>query len=203
MKLRSLTLLTSTFLLSFLTPATLRAVDFQEEIRPILNKKCFKCHTGPKAKGKLRMDSEDTFGKRIGGEDDPVIIPGKPAESLLAIKAGLPRTDTDAMPPPAARERGAEPMTTGELNLVKQWISEGASFEKGGATMTSAEPGSDSNEVHTWTNFEGKTLKAAYIGVDGSNVLLKMEDGSQIPYPYDKLSPESQELAKKLYADSQ
>ena len=33
------------------------AVDYKEEIRPILNKKCFKCHTGPKAKGGLRMDS--------------------------------------------------------------------------------------------------------------------------------------------------
>ena len=105
MKFRSISFLSSSFLLSLLAPAVLEAVDYQEEIRPILNKKCYKCHSGPRAKGKLRMDSENSFADRIGG-DDPVIVPGNPAESLLAIKAGLPRSDGEAMPPPPARERG-------------------------------------------------------------------------------------------------
>lgn len=183
-----------------------RAVDFQEEIRPILNSKCFKCHTGPRAKGKLRMDSPEQFSKRIGGED-PVIVPGDAANSLLAIKAGLPRTDGDAMPPPPARARGAEAMTTVELNLVKQWIQEGASFEEGGASEPVETTTADSEtteamkpEMLEWTNFEGKSLTAAFVRAEGSNVILLMENGSEIPYPYEKLSPESQEVAKKLAA---
>lgn len=203
MKFPSISFLSSSFLLSLLAPAVLEAVDYQEEIRPILNKKCYKCHSGPRAKGKLRMDSENSFADRIGG-DDPVIVPGNPAESLLAIKAGLPRSDGEAMPPPPARERGAEPMTSTELNLVKQWISEGASFEKGAApTPAVADEPAMEEKVHQWTNVEGKTLEAEFAGTEGTNVLLKLADGSTIPYDYHKLSPESQELAKKLHAATQ
>lgn len=185
--------------------STAMAVDFKEEVRPILNKKCFKCHTGPKAKGGLRMDSEDDFSKRIGG-DDPVITPGDPAKSLLAVKAGLPATDGEAMPPPPARERGAEPMTSGELNLVRQWITEGAKFSAGAAVAT-APPvapapasGAMKAELKTWTNSAGAALQASFVALNGANVTLKKEDGTQFDYPLVNLSPESQALAKQLAA---
>lgn len=184
------------------------AVDYHEEIRPILNEKCIKCHSGPRAKGKLRMDSEEDFAKRIGGED-PVIVPGDAARSLLAIKAGLPRDDGDAMPPPPARARGAEPMTSVELNLVKQWISLGAKFEAGEMsestpTAPTADPAAPtaeagmSNEMHSWTNFEGNSIQAAFVRLDGTNVVIRMETGQEVPYALDKLSAESQALAKRL-----
>lgn len=187
---------------------SVRAVDYQEEIRPILNKKCFKCHTGPKAKGGLRMDSPDDFAKRIGG-DDPVIIPGDPSKSLLTVKAGLPRTDGDAMPPPPARERGAEPMTTAELTLVQKWVSMGAKFEAGGmepaapavaaptAPATGAAPMA-ADAIQTWTNSAGVSLQAAFVSLSGTSVTLKKEDGSQFEYPLANLNAESQALAKKL-----
>jgi len=177
------------------------AVDYKEEIRPILNKKCFKCHTGPKAKGGLRMDSPEDFGKRVGG-DDPVIIPGDPSKSLLSIKAGLSPTDGEAMPPPPARERGAEPMTSAELNLVRQWISEGAKFEAGDAepapTATAPAAGAMKAEIRTWTNSGGGSLQAAFVALNGANVTLRKEDGTQFDYPVANLSPESQALAKEL-----
>jgi hypothetical protein len=183
------------------------AVDFKEEVRPILNKKCFKCHTGPKAKGGLRMDSEDDFSKRIGG-DDPVIIPGDPAKSLLSVKAGLPATDGEAMPPPPARERGAEPMTSGELNIVRQWITEGAKFSAGAAGATTAPApaapaapaGAMKAEIRTWTNSAGAALQASFVALTGANVTLKKEDGTQFDYPLANLSAESQALAKQLAA---
>jgi len=183
------------------SPLPLFAVDYKEEIRPILNEKCFKCHSGPRAKGKLRMDQESMFSDRIGG-DDPVIEPGNPNSSLLAIKAGLPPSDGDAMPPPPARSRGAEPMTAAELNLVKQWIAEGDALEPGGAKMTSSETTSgdsgDGEEFHEWTNFEGNKLKAAFVVAEPGTVVLKDENGQEIRYPFDKLDSASQELARKL-----
>jgi hypothetical protein len=191
------------FLLAGLEAKRADALDFKKDIRPILNKKCFKCHSGPRAKGKLRMDSESDFAKRIGG-DDPVIVPGEPGKSLLPIKAGLPASDGDAMPPPPARPRGAEPMTTVELNLVKQWISEGASFEEGGGsapTTSTTEPAPTSekkDEIHTWTNQEGKTLKASFLRAEPGKVVLKMENGEELAYPFDKLNADSQALARKL-----
>lgn len=180
------------------------AVDFREEVRPILNDKCFKCHSGPRAKGKLRMDDDEYFARRIGGED-PAIVPGDPVSSLLAVKAGLPRSDGDAMPPPPARERGAEPMTTAELNLVKQWIAEGAKLDAGDpdpapAAATAGEK-TMSTELHSWTNSAGKSLEASFVAMDATNVTLRKADGSQFDYPLANLNPESQALAKKLAAE--
>ena len=178
---------------------TARAFDYQEEIRPILNKKCFKCHTGPKSKGGLRMDTPDDFAKRIGG-DDPVIIPGDPSKSLLTIKAGLPRTDGDAMPPPPARERGAEAMTSAELTLVQKWVSMGAKFEAGETAAAPAAVGAPTaaGAMQTWTNSAGVSLQAAFVSLSGTSVTLKKDDGSQFDYPLANLNPESQALAKKL-----
>lgn len=177
------------------------AVDYKEEIRPILNKKCFKCHTGPKAKGGLRMDVNDDFAKRIGG-DDPVIIPGDPTESLLSVKAGLPASDGDAMPPPPSRDRGAEPMTAAELTLVRQWITEGAKFEAGATVAETATPAPGAApmvaEVRTWSNTGGGSLKASFVALNGANVTLRKEDGTQFDYPLANLSAESQALAKQL-----
>lgn len=197
-------LLPSTVLIAGLSAVFLsqsEAVDYQEEIRPILNEKCYKCHSGPRAKGKLRMDTEDNFADRIGG-DDPVIVPGNSARSLLVIKAGLPRDDGEAMPPPPARARGAEPMTSVELNLVKKWIDMGAQFKAGEsaepAPAAPTEGSTMSDEIHDWTNFEGNTIKAAFVRVEGTNVVIRMANGQEIPYAIAKLSDESKALAKKL-----
>lgn len=186
------------------------AVDFKEEIRPILNSKCFKCHSGPKSKGSLRMETAAEFSKRIGG-DDPVIVPGDPSKSLLHVKAGLGRTDGDAMPPPQARERGAEPMTQLELDLVGKWIALGAKLEPGEAdapapaTTEPAAPVADApaamkTEMQTWSNTAGASLQAAFVALNGTTVTLRKEDGTEFPYELANLSADSQALAQKLAA---
>lgn len=98
-------------------------------------------------------------------------------------------------------------MTQMELNTVKKWIDEGASFEAGGATAatttnpTEATAGGEAmrkDELLDWTNGTGNSLKAYFVGLDGANVKLKKEDGSEFSYPLANLNAESQALAKKL-----
>jgi hypothetical protein len=144
------------------------------------------------------MDSQDSFGDRIGG-DDPAIIPGNPANSLLTIKAGLPRTDGDAMPPPPARARGAEGMTSVELNLVKQWIAEGAKFSADDPDPA-PEPTATANELLDWSNTKGVSLKAFFVAVNATHVKLRKDDGSEFVYPLANLDAASQAQAKKLGA---
>src|SRR5262245_29444506 len=59
---------------------------FEEKVRPILAENCYKCHGSEKQKGSLRLDVRDAA--LAGGENGPVIVPGKPDESALieAIK---------------------------------------------------------------------------------------------------------------------
>src|SRR4051794_40120301 len=55
---------------------------FEKHVRPLLAARCVSCH-GPdaKSKGKLRLDT--AAGIRKGGESGPIVVPGKPQESLL------------------------------------------------------------------------------------------------------------------------
>lgn len=65
-------------------PEPVGAIDFFEaKIRPVLVKECYQCHSAEKnqAKGGLRLDSKAAM--LAGGDTGPVIVPGKPAESVL------------------------------------------------------------------------------------------------------------------------
>ena len=56
-------------------------VFFEKEVRPILVKRCYDCHSGTKQKGGLRVD--DIGYLKTGGDTGPALIPGKPEESAL------------------------------------------------------------------------------------------------------------------------
>ena len=65
-------------------PATKAGITFfEQKIRPVLVKHCYKCHSGRarKLQGKFRLDSRDLIRK--GGETGPAVVAGKPADSLL------------------------------------------------------------------------------------------------------------------------
>jgi hypothetical protein len=56
---------------------------FEKRIRPILVRDCYKCHSPATKtpKGGLRLDTPS--GLRRGGDTGPIVVPGKPADSLL------------------------------------------------------------------------------------------------------------------------
>jgi hypothetical protein len=54
---------------------------FESRVRPVLIERCYKCHTGRRAKGGLRLDSAASL--RRGGEAGAAVVPTKPEESLL------------------------------------------------------------------------------------------------------------------------
>ena len=71
-------------------------VDFGREVQPIFRSTCYKCHGYGKQKGKLRLDSPEAIMK--GGDNGPVIVPGKPSESTLYKRITLPADNDDIMP---------------------------------------------------------------------------------------------------------
>jgi hypothetical protein len=170
-----------------------RAVDFDKEIYPIFRSKCFKCHSGPKAKKGLRYDDKRTLQEFIDGEDK-VIVTGKPEESLLLHKAQLPRDDTDAMPPP----RRGDPLSTDEVRLITKWIEEGAKLESDESPADGGDAPAAADAVHTWVNTEGIQVKAGFVRLEEISVVLLLESGKEYTYPLGKLSAESQALAKQL-----
>ena len=109
--------LLSLLLLSISNP--LMAVDFIKDIKPILEKNCTSCHGPVKDKGDLRLHTHEALLK------GDVITPGKAQDSYLFELISLDHDDEDIMPPKG------DPLSKEQIEIVKQWISEGAKWPKG------------------------------------------------------------------------
>ncbi|MEZ6047435.1 MAG: DUF1549 domain-containing protein [Planctomycetaceae bacterium] len=92
------------------------ALLYQQQIKPLLEKRCFACHGALKQESSLRVDSGEYLLK--GGELGPAVVPGDLNESLLfqtiTGEAGF------LMPPEG------DPLTSEEIALIKNWIEAGA-----------------------------------------------------------------------------
>ncbi len=115
-----------------LTGMSLRGEDrirFSRDIRPILSKKCFKCH-GPderKRKAHLRLDRADgDEGAYRASDGSQAVKAGDLDGSALWYRINTDDAD-EVMPPQSARRGGA--LTSGEKKLIRQWILEGAVYE--------------------------------------------------------------------------
>ena len=104
--------------------AAAEKVDFNKDIRPILELNCTKCHGPEQHKGKLRLDSKEAALK--GGDNGPALVPGKPAESKMYASTILPPDHDDVMPP---KKEGH--LSQGQTDLIKNWIQAGADWPAG------------------------------------------------------------------------
>jgi hypothetical protein len=93
-------------------------VDFNKEIRPLLNKECIVCHGGVKKAGGISLQFRDLALKKGESEAIP-IVPGKPEESEAFLRL-ISEDKTERMP------KKAPPLKPEEIAKFKQWIAEGA-----------------------------------------------------------------------------
>ncbi len=104
-------------------PGPAARVDFQAQVRPIIEANCLECHSQDKRKGGLSLATyEDALE---GGRNGPAIRPGNSRNSLLMHRM-LGRVEPQ-MP------KDEPPLTAPEIALVRLWIDQGAR-----ATPTSA-----------------------------------------------------------------
>jgi Protein of unknown function (DUF1553)/Protein of unknown function (DUF1549)/Planctomycete cytochrome C len=100
-------------------PATLSREEeqfFETQVRPLLIKHCYQCHSSDakKIKGGLRLDSRDGWMK--GGDSGPAIVPGAPDKSLLVEAIHYQSLE---MPP----ERK---LSDAEIVVLEKWVRMGA-----------------------------------------------------------------------------
>ena len=101
---------------------------FEQTIRPLLVSRCYECHatTAKKVKGDLLLDSKPGWTR--GGEMGPVIVPGKPDESLLIQAVRYAHGDLK-MPP-----KGKLPQA--EIDALAQWVRLGAPDPREGPALS-------------------------------------------------------------------
>ncbi len=89
--------------------------SYSQVVQPLLQARCVRCH-GDKAR-KADLDLSTPEGIAKGGESGPVIVPGKPDESLLYSKVHAGKM------PPSKKDRLSE----AEVDSLRRWIAAGAS----------------------------------------------------------------------------
>src|SRR5688572_19709621 len=69
--------------IAFAEPPTAQQTEFFEKhVRPILNDRCYECHSAQKkTKGGLTLDTRE--GTLKGGDTGPAVVAGDPDKSLL------------------------------------------------------------------------------------------------------------------------
>ena len=94
---------------------------FSLKIKPLLESKCFACHSQKEGKVKGDLDLTSLENILIGGEtSDRVLIPGDPGGSLLL--SAVKWLDPDYEMPPKENDR----LSNEQVNWVQQWIALGA-----------------------------------------------------------------------------
>ena len=91
-------------------------VSYTNQIQPIFNANCTSCHVGG---GAATLDLTSYSGVMSGGVSGLSIISGDNENSLLYIRIILPEGAAGSMPP-------NDPLSQEEINLIGDWINEGA-----------------------------------------------------------------------------
>ncbi|MCB1086376.1 MAG: DUF1549 domain-containing protein, partial [Verrucomicrobiae bacterium] len=99
---------------------------FEKNIRPVLIKSCYECHSAEadKLKAGLALDGRDALLK--GGDSGSAVVPGKPEESLLI--ASLRYDDPDLQMPP---EKHGGKLSDGVIANFVEWVKRGAPMPEG------------------------------------------------------------------------
>ncbi|HTG44087.1 MAG TPA: DUF1549 domain-containing protein, partial [Verrucomicrobiae bacterium] len=93
-------------------------ISFDQQVRPIFEQYCYKCHSAQaeKVKGGLLLDTPE--GMRRGGDTGAVLAPGDPDNSKIVI--AVRHSDPDLRMPPK------EKLSDDQINLLERWVKEGA-----------------------------------------------------------------------------
>lgn len=102
---------------------------YRDYVVPILENKCYSCHSATKMKGGLRLDTEAFIQK--GGKNGSILSPGNPNASSIFTCLLLPADDDNHMPP-----KGKPQLSEQEIAALHFWIKKGASFQEQIETIT-------------------------------------------------------------------
>lgn len=95
-------------------------IDFKKNVRPLLIINCLECHNNENAPENGNLSLETRKLAMTTGNHAPVLIPGRPDESLLINVLTLDGIHKEAMPPTPDKIWGVR------MEILRRWIEEGA-----------------------------------------------------------------------------
>ncbi|MBM3734946.1 MAG: formylglycine-generating enzyme family protein [Acidobacteria bacterium] len=164
----------------------LAAVDFQTQVRPVLESACLSCHGPEKAYGGLRVDSARAIAKSV--------VAGDADRSPLLRRALLAPNQTGAMPP------GGPQLKPDQIAVLRAWIQDGARWPEGVELRTKSTRRKDDStltrDLHARIAANAATETKPYrMTIPGTDAAFEM-----LPVPgggFEMGSPDSEEGHRK------
>jgi ankyrin repeat protein len=103
---------------SKLPPAASVQIDFNRDVKPILEANCLGCHGSRQQQSGLRLDKRQNALR--GGDYGAVIMPGKSAESKLILRVA--GSEAGLQMPPTG------PLAASDIGILRAWIDQGGDF---------------------------------------------------------------------------
>jgi hypothetical protein len=103
-------------------PPASRRVDFSQDIKPLLEGRCAKCHAHGQRKGGFSIESRETL--LLGGESGPSVIAGNSKESYLIELVS-------AIDPQNIMPAEGQQLSAAEVGMLRAWIDQGIEWEEG------------------------------------------------------------------------
>lgn len=150
-------------------------ISYYRQVRPLFQQHCQGCHQPAKAQGSYIMTGYADLLK-AGEKEKPGIVPGQPEKSVVIEQI----VGHDGKPP--AMPKGKDPLLDRDVQLIRQWISQGAKDD----TPKSAREVVDKDHPPTYSLPPVITAldyspDGAILAVSGYHeVLLHRADGSEI-----------------------
>ncbi|MBZ2187271.1 MAG: hypothetical protein K7J46_21415 [Bryobacter sp.] len=137
--------------------------EYERDIRPIFERHCVGCHSATATMGSLNLESIE--GLLRGGNNGPVLVRGKAAESTLYLSVVGKAPDIGRMP------FSNDILPESDANLIREWIDTGAP-----ADAPAPAPAPRSTQIYSiaWRP-DGKAIAAGAYG----EVRLLSPDGKQ------------------------
>ena len=145
-------------------PSLGRPVEFELDVRPILEANCIACHNVTTKEGELVLENIESILK--GGASGPAVVPEKPDESLIFK---LARRGEEPLMPPTPNDRQAKEMSPQQLGILRQWIIEGA---KAGSVAPS--------KTMNWQPINAKLQGIYSLDVDSAGRFIAAGRGSHV-----------------------
>jgi cytochrome c553 len=99
-----------------------KSVSYRESIEPIFKSECSGCHNKASASGGFSLETPELLRKGGVKFGEKVIIPGKPAQSILV--GYLRGTHQPRMP------IGLPPLPENKIRIIEDWIAQGAKVDE-------------------------------------------------------------------------
>jgi len=149
---------------------------FTDQIRPIMERTCWNCHSAAVKSSGLDLTTRETA--LAGGSRGPALVPGRAEDSRLFRQiAGL---EGPTMPL-------GVPLTEAEIEVVRNWINDGAHWDAGPATAVA---GDDFNSFATDVPASARQYWAFQLPVQSP-----IPDAATFEHPIDRFLEQKREQA--------